>query len=112
VNRLGDVFWTTVARDLRGVAKEWWRENRDEVTELGEEEAREVFEDLKAGRVFDAKLSLAARMSADEWKAYRNKTTSNLEAVAKRRAALFEALGDLGTRAAEKIGNAALGAML
>ncbi len=106
--RIGDLFWTHVGEGLKGVGLQWWRENRDSLAELGHEEAQEIFEELKAGRTSDAKLAIVSHMSRDEWKAYRNKTTQTLEGVASRRAKLLEALGDLGSNVARKVGEIAL----
>lgn len=109
--RLGDRFWNEVKGKLGGVALAWWQENRDDLAELGEELGREIFADLKAGRTFEAKLAIVANMTPDEWRAYKKGTLESLEGIARRRAALFEALGHLGSKAAEAIGKAALAAL-
>jgi hypothetical protein len=109
--RVGDVFWQLVADDLRGVALAWWRENHDDLVELAKDEAAEIFADLKAGRVLEAKLSIVAHMSREEWRAYRDGTTDQLEGIAQRRARLLDALAELGLRAAEAIGRVALAAI-
>lgn len=108
---LGKPFWRDVANDLRGIGLAWWEANRNDLVQLSREEAEDVFEDLRRGRTVDAKLSLVARMSRDEWKAYRDGTTQRLEGIAQRRARLLDALGELGSRAAEAIGKAAMGAL-
>lgn len=105
---LGDQLWRDIGSDLHGVGLAWWRENEGELVELAQDEAQEIFEDLKSGRTYEAKLSLVARMTRNEWKAYRDGTTDQLEGIARRRAKLLDALGELGARAAKAIGNAAL----
>jgi hypothetical protein len=110
-DRLGDKIWLKIADDLRGVGLAWWRENQDDLVELAQDEAREIFADLKAGRTVDAKLALVASMSREEWRHYRDRTTDQLEGVAARRARLLDALGELGARAARAIGKAALAAI-
>lgn len=108
---LGRTFWRDTANELRGVGLAWWEENRNDLVQLTREEAEDVFEDLQRGRTADAKLSMVARMSREEWKAYRDGTTDRLEGIAQRRARLLDALSELGVKAAQAIGNAALGAL-
>ncbi|HUT76100.1 MAG TPA: hypothetical protein VM285_00345 [Polyangia bacterium] len=110
-DRLGDTLWLKIADDLRGVGLAWWRDNQDDLVELGQDEAAELFADLKAGRTVEAKMVLVARMSREEWRHYRDRTTDQLEGLAARRARLLDALGELGARAAQAIGKAALAAI-
>jgi hypothetical protein len=110
-DRVGDVFWNKVSGDLQGVALSWWREHTNDLTEFSREEATEIFNELREGRTMDAKLVLVSRMTRQEWVAYRDGTTELLDAIASRRARMFEALSDLGFRAAKAIGEAALSAL-
>lgn len=110
-DRLGDLFWNDAKSRLRGVGLEWWKENRESLAQLGREEADEIFQELRAGRTDEAKLAIVSHMSREEWKAYMRKTTQALESVAARRAKLLDGLGDLGSKAAKSVGEAALAAM-
>jgi hypothetical protein len=105
---MGDAFWRAVKGELRGIGLSWWEENRDSIAELGKEEAEEIFRGLRRGDITAAKLAIVSHMSRDEWKAYVAKTTSTLGRIATRRARMLESLGDLGAKAAEAIGRAAL----
>ena len=108
IDRLGDQFWQTVKSELRGVALAWWNDNQDQLAELGKEVGEEIFENLQAGHIFEAKMAIASVMTRTEWKAYKAQTTKQLGAVAQRRAALLEAMSDLGSKTAQIIGKAAL----
>ena len=108
---LGDNFWVTVKDDLRGVGLAWWKENRDDLTSMGTELAQEVFAELRDGEVFQAKVAIAAAMDPAEWRAYKKGTITALGTIARRRVALFEAISQLGSKAAEAVGKAALGAL-
>jgi len=111
VSKLGAPDWEKVGKELGGVAKAWWTENKDDLIELGREEAQEIFDDLRRARTTDAKLAIARRMTREEWKAYRDGTTARLQGIAANRARIMDALAELGSRAAEKIGKAALDAI-
>lgn len=104
-------LWETIGKDLGGVAGRWWDENRDDLVALSKEEATEILRALRDGDTLGAKLEIAARMSPQEFRAYRKGTTDQLMGIARRRAAMLEALGDLGKRAAMLIGAAAAGAL-
>ena len=107
-DRLGDQFWQSVRGELRGVALAWWTDNQDQLAELGKEVGEEIFENLQAGHIFEAKMAIASVMTREQWKAYKAGTTTQLSAIAQRRAALLEALSDLGSKTAQVIGKAAL----
>ena len=92
----------------RAVATSWWEANKDTVVGLAREEAADIFDLISDGDTFDAKLAIASRMTRGEWVAYRARTTAQLHIVAQRRARLFDALEDLGKRAAQAVGTAAL----
>jgi hypothetical protein len=106
--RFGNALWQEVSDELRGLGLAWWRENQEELIELSRDEAEEIFTDLRQGRTVEAKLGMVANMSRAEWSAYRDGTTARLGEVAVRRAKLFDALGDLGIKAAKAVGEAAL----
>lgn len=112
---VGDLFtkemWGDVAKDIGGVAGRWWDENKDDLVDLAEDEAKEIFDSLRNGDTLGAKLEIASRMTRPEFKAYRDGTTAQLQGIALRRARLLGALEDLGTRAAKIIGAAAVGAI-
>ena len=104
-------LWEAVGQDLRGAAGKWWDNWEPTLVGLTKDEMRDVFASLKAGDSVAAKQAVIARMSPAEWRAYRDGTTKQLRGIAARRAALLEALEDLGKRAAKTIGEAVLGAM-
>lgn len=104
-------MWSSVAKEIGGVAGRWWEENRDDLIALTNEEAKDILRSLKKGDTLGAKMEIAARMSRAEWVAYRDSTTDQLHGIAARRAAILEALEDLGRRAAKVIGVAAAGAL-
>ena len=108
---LGDGFWLAVKDDLRGVGLAWWKENREDLSGMSSELAQEIFAELRDGDVFQAKVAIAAAMTPDEWRQYKRGTTIALSTIARRRVALFEALADLGSKAAEAVGKAALRAI-
>lgn len=108
---LGRKFLEDVAGELRGDAKAWWETHGDDLAALGQEDAQEILESLRAGRTVDAKLALVSNMSRAEWKAYRDGTTATLEGIAQRRAKMLDALAELGVRIAETIGRVALAAL-
>lgn len=91
---------------LRGVGKAWFKENRDNLAELAEDELRDVVRALRAGDTREAKVAIALRMSPEDWRAYRDGTTAKLEAIAIRRAELMDALEDLAERVARAVGKA------
>ena len=107
-DRLGDQFWQSVRGELRGVALAWWNDNQDQLAELGKEVGEEIFESLQDGHIFEAKMAIASVMTREQWTAYKAGTTTQLSAIAQRRAALLEALSDLGSKTAQVIGKAAL----
>lgn len=104
-------FWVGVANGLKGLGARWWEENKDHLVGLAKDEAAEIFAALKRGDTFDAKQELVARMTPEEWRAYRDGTTAQLQGIARRRADLLDALEDLGRRAAKLVGAAATGAL-
>lgn len=112
---LGDLFtpelWKSVADGLRGVAGRWWDENKDDLVALTKEEVEDVLRALKRGDTRSAKIEIAQRMSREEWVSYRDGTTDQLHGIAARRAAILEALEDLGRRVARLIGGAAADAI-
>ena len=101
-------LWLDVAEDLRFTAKAWWEENRDLIVDMPLDELEDIMLALRKGDTAEAKIALATRLGPAEWRAYRDGTTEHLAAIARRRFALFEALEDLGRRAAMIIGGAAL----
>lgn len=100
--------WLGVAVDLRGMASRWWEENEEAVLGLAKDELADVMLALRKGDTVEAKLAVAAHMDRETWAAYRDGTTSTLQGIAKRRAALFEALEDLGRRTAKIVAEAVL----
>lgn len=109
---LQDLFtkqlWKSVGEDLRGDALDWWSQNEKALVGIAKDELAGVMEALRKGDTVQAKLEVAARMTPDEWRAYRDGTTKRLSAIATRRAALMSALMEIGTRAAKSVGRAAL----
>ena len=111
---VGKEFWSSVAQALKGDALSWWKEHESEIVETAREEAKQVFTWLKRGDTSEAKYVIAMHMMQDDreaWKAYRDGTTDKLTGIAKRRAAMMDALEALGKAAAETIGKAAMGAL-
>lgn len=112
---MSDLFtkdhWRDVGQKLRFGAKRWWEAHRDELVDLGKDEARDIFRALKKGKTREAKLEIVSRMSPEEWAAYRDGTTEQLQDIAARRARLLAALEELGWLAARIIGKSALAAL-
>jgi hypothetical protein len=105
----GADFWKGVANDLRGVAFKWWEDNREDLIALGKDEVTDIALALRKGDIVQAKLEIAAYMTRAEWVMYRDGTTAELQGIAARRAALLDALEDLGMRAATLIGKVVVG---
>lgn len=103
-----DLDWRAVGRRLRFVGKRWWAEHREQLTGLAEDEARDLFAALARGDRRAAKLEMVARMTPEQWAAYRDGTTAELQGIADRRAQMLDALKELGWLAARAIGAAAL----
>lgn len=103
--------WKGVGEQLSGASKEWWTDNRDGLTELAVDEAKDLFAALKKGDTISAKMEIVARMSPDEWKAYRDGTTENLRGIAARRAKLLDAVEDLSRKLAKAIGKTVFAAL-
>jgi hypothetical protein len=112
---MNDLFtkdhWRDVGQKLRFGAKRWWEAHRDELVDLGKDEARDVFRQLRRGDRRAAKLEIVSRMTPEQWAAYRDGTTAQLQDIAARRAKLLAALEELGWFAARTIGTAALAAL-
>ncbi len=111
---VGRGFWTEVAKDLRGDALDWWTKHRDDLVETTLDEAKAVFKHLDRGDAAEAKYAMALRMMRDDrdaWEEYRNGTTAELTGIARRRATMMDAFAQLGQKAAEKVGKAAMGAL-
>lgn len=114
--RVSDLFtramWQDVGRDLRFVGARWWKDNEKALVGLTQAEVLDIAHALKAGNRVKAKLALAARMSPEEWAAYRDGTTDALEGIAARRAAAIEAVKRIGWISARVIGKALLAVLL
>lgn len=115
---MGEVFdrkmWQAVAKGLRGMGERWWEENRDDLVDLTREEAEDMLRAFRDGDTVAAKMAIVTRLYADDrgaWEAYRDSTTAHLQGIAARRVRIMEALGDIGTRAARVIGQAAAAAL-
>lgn len=104
--------WAEIGDLLRGVAKAWWEEHREVLIGIASDEIREVGDLLREGKTTEAKMLLAGRMDPDDFAAYVRGTTSELKEISQKRAALFEALEDLGLRVARTIGAAIVGAFV
>lgn len=100
--------WSAVKSDLRGSAKSWWDEHRQELLDLTVAEVRDAAGYLKRGDPVSAKLVVVQGMSDTEWEAYRDGTTERLTEIARRRHKIATALGELGLRVAKILGNAIL----
>lgn len=100
--------WVDIGTQLRGVGAQWWEENRSSLEGMAKDEARALFDQLRKRDLEAAKFEVVARMSREEWEAYRDGTTEQLKGIAVQRAKLLEALQDLGVRVAGVIGAAAL----
>lgn len=104
-------FWIGILDDVRGEADDWIEKYKDDLVDIGREEAKVIFASFKRGDTVEAKLALGRGMTAEQWEAYRDGTTQALAGEANRRARLYRAFTELGTRAAKKIGAAVLGAL-
>lgn len=107
-NPLKEVDWAVIKGSLYRTAYRWWDDNKENLIYMGKEELAEVADALSRGDMLEAKLTLGREMTRDEWQAYRDGTTSQLQGLARRRAALVDALEDLGVRTARTIGGAML----
>lgn len=107
----GEDHWKLVGRQLRGASARWWDAHREDLIDIAAEELEDVLRALRNGDTFRAKMEIVGRMSREEWLAYRDATTKELKGIAARRAAIIEALEELGTRAARIIGTAAAKAL-
>ena len=105
-------LWQSVAKDLRFVGAKWWRENQLALIGLTKAEMLDIAHALQAGDRWRAKEALVARMSVEQWQAYRDGTTAGLEELVARRAAAYEALKRIGWLAARVVGKALLAALL
>lgn len=103
--------WSQAWTKLRGVSQAWWETHQDVLVGIAKDEAEDIFRALRGGRTDEARMAIIASMSREEWRAYRDGTTEALRDVAARRAALLDALEDLGRRIAKIIGRAALTAL-
>lgn len=95
-----------IGKSLRRVARAWFEENQDNLAALAEDELRDVVRALRKGDTREAKITIALRLSPEDWRAYRDGTTTQLEAIALRRAELMDALEDLAERVAKAVGRA------
>lgn len=105
-------MWESVASDLRWWGSRWWRENEEALVGLTKDEMLDIAHALKAGNRREAKEALVARMSPEQWRAWRDQTTQQLEDLAARRAAALDALRKLGRITARVIGKALIAALL
>lgn len=108
----GDALWRGVGEDLRGESLRWWEKHRDTIVGLTRDEMQDLANSLKAGSTFNGKMAVVAHMSPEEFRAWEQKALARLQGIAARRAAMLDALEDLGLRAAKTIGTAILGALL
>lgn len=107
----GKDFLESVGLEVWGAGKRWWRDNRAFLEQLGEQEAKAVLEALRHGDRVRAKLEVVARMTPEEWAAYRDGTTGQLREIAQARAKLLAALERLGWLAAFALKRAVLAAV-
>lgn len=99
-----------VGRELHGVARTWWRQHSRHFESMGEAEAAAIFRAMWRSPT-RAKLAVARTLTPAELLVYMRSTTAELEGIAQGRAAILDALSDLGRRAARLIAGAALGAI-
>ena len=111
-------LWESVADELPGTGRRWWKKHQEDLLELGEDEVKDMLRALQHGDTVAAKQKLAAHWIREDrasWEAYRDGVTDQLEGLAAERAArrarIMEALEDLAERVAVLIGAAAKGAL-
>lgn len=88
----------------RREAREFWRDNEAAILDLPTDELHALAANLRRGDTFAAYHTLVSTAPLDVFRALRQETTAMLEHVAVRRAAMMEALRDLGRRAAKLLG--------
>lgn len=103
MNEFGEELWGKVREDLPALARGWWDENREPLIKLGRSEVIDTIRALRRSKNA-AKLEVVARMTPDQWVAYRDGTTAQLVEISKRRAKLIAALEDLGWLIARLVG--------
>lgn len=106
IEKLTGEIWDQVADNLKGTALSWWQVHKDDLIEMGKEEAKDVFEALRRGDTFQAKLEVVGQMSRKEWLAYRHSTSGELQGIAARRHRLLRAIETIAIATAKTIGNA------
>jgi len=102
-------LWAELAAGSGRVARAWWDEYQAVLVDVAESELKEIAKALAAGDTYRAKVIAASGMDQDEWDAYRDGTTDQLQGVALRRVLVRDALDDLGRRTAKIIGGILLG---
>lgn len=95
---------------LKGAGKRWWDDNRKLLIGLAEDEVEGVLEALKNGDRVKAKMEVVAHMTPEQWRAYRDGTTEELQGIARVRASVIDAIEALGWRALRSIGAAIVAA--
>lgn len=101
---LSPEIWDTVASKLQGTALSWWKVHKDDLIDMAQEEAHEIFEALARGDTFTAKLEIVGNMTRKEWVAYRRATSAELSGVAARRHRLLRAIETIAIATAKTIG--------
>ena len=95
MNEFGDGAWSDVRDELGGAARDWWDDNRAELTTLGRREIEDMIRGLRRGKR-SAQVEIVARMTPDQWARYRDGVTRGLNDIGRRRAQLLRSLEGLG----------------
>lgn len=88
-------LWEDVKKELKGKSLDWWKDHREQLTGVAQEEAIDMLRTLKHNGSLEARLALLRQLSPEELKRVREHTLAGLQGMALRRVKLAEALLDL-----------------